>query len=79
VQAQHVFSIQATHRFLHAFLIHGSAMELWVFDQCELYSSRSFDVHNNPHRPVKILTGYAMMNHDKLSLNTSTQADEDGK
>ncbi len=32
-----IFSVQPTRRFVHGFLLHGSTMELWVFDRSGPY------------------------------------------
>ena len=68
--ARDVFTAQPTRRFLHAFTIQGRAMELWIFDRSGPYSSGEFDIHNEPEKLIKVITGYASMSHAELGLDT---------
>jgi Fungal protein kinase len=77
--AREVFASQPTRRFLHGFFIRGSFMELWVFDRSGLYSCEKFNLHQDPHRFIKIMVGYSMMSDEELGVNTSIERDETGK
>ncbi|KJZ68955.1 hypothetical protein HIM_11652 [Hirsutella minnesotensis 3608] len=65
-----VFSDQPTRRFVHAFTLCASIMELWVFDRSGLYSSGPFDVHTEPDKFARALVGYATMDDDAMGLDT---------
>ncbi|RMD44643.1 hypothetical protein DV735_g580, partial [Chaetothyriales sp. CBS 134920] len=43
-----IFYDQPTRRFVHAFTLCGSMMELWAFDRSGAYSSGPFDIHDEP-------------------------------
>ncbi|KAI0856195.1 serine/threonine-protein kinase Sgk2 [Xylaria cubensis] len=45
---RNVFADQPTRRFIHAFSLCNSKMELWVFDRSGPYSSGVFDIHEEP-------------------------------
>ncbi|TWU70914.1 hypothetical protein ED733_000409 [Metarhizium rileyi] len=65
--ARHVRSIfadQPTRRFIHAFSLCASTMELWVFDRSGPYSSGPFDIHDEPDKFARTLVGYATMDDD---------------
>lgn len=68
-----VFSNQPTRRFVHGFFLHGSKMELWVFDRSGPYSSGEFDIHEEPKVFVQSLAGYAHMSDEELGLDTFIQ------
>ena len=68
--ARDVFTAQPTRRFLHAFSIQGKMMETWVFDRSGPYSSGEFDIHEEPEKFIKIITGYANMSDAELGLDT---------
>ncbi|KAJ4321988.1 hypothetical protein N0V84_005035 [Fusarium piperis] len=65
-----VFNAQSARRFLHAFLIRGTTLELWVFDRSGAYSSEKFDLAQKPGRLVQTLAGYIMMSDEEAGLNT---------
>ena len=71
--ARDVFTAQPTRRFLHAFTMQGRAMELWVFDRSGPYSSGEFDIHKEPEKLIKVITGYASMTDAELGLDTYTE------
>ncbi|KAM4063574.1 kinase [Hirsutella rhossiliensis] len=56
-----VFADQPTRRFVHAFSLCSSKMELWVFDRSGPYSSGLFDIHDEPDKFARALVGYATM------------------
>ncbi|KAM4056429.1 hypothetical protein HRG_003332 [Hirsutella rhossiliensis] len=64
-----VFADQPTRRFVHAFSLCASKMELWVFDRSGPYSSGSFDIHNEPDKFARALVGYATMDDDEMGLD----------
>lgn len=68
--AREVFGSQSERRFIPGFTICGSIMRLWVFDRSGLYNSEKFDIHKEPMRFVKVITGYALMTDADLGLNT---------
>ena len=65
-----VFADQPTRRFVHAFSLCASTMELWVFDRSGPYSSGPFDIHDEPDKFVRALVGYATMDEDAMGLDT---------
>ena len=65
-----VFTAQPTRRFIHGFFLHGTTMELWVFDRSGPYSSGEFDIHKEPEQFIQAITGYAMMSDEELGLDT---------
>ncbi|KAG6091679.1 hypothetical protein E4U30_006423 [Claviceps sp. LM220 group G6] len=64
-----VFADQPTRRFVHAFSLYASKMELWVFDRSGPYSSGIFDIHDEPDKFARALVGYTMMDDDALGLD----------
>ncbi|KJZ68352.1 hypothetical protein HIM_12261 [Hirsutella minnesotensis 3608] len=65
-----VFADQPTRRFVHAFTLCASVMELWVFDRSGPYSSGTFNVHEEPDKFARALVGYATMDDDAMGLDT---------
>ncbi|KAG8425902.1 hypothetical protein J3459_008594 [Metarhizium acridum] len=65
-----VFADQPTRRFIHAFSLCASTMELWVFDRSGPYSSGPFDIHDEPDKFARALVGYATMDDDMMGLDT---------
>lgn len=74
-----VFSAQPTRRFVHSFFIHGTIMELWVFDRSGPYSSGEFDIHEKPENFIRAITGYALMDDDELGLDTFIEQNDVGQ
>ncbi|KAK0703114.1 hypothetical protein B0T26DRAFT_815312 [Lasiosphaeria miniovina] len=68
--AQHVFKTQPARLFLHAFLVRGATLELWVFNRSGAYSSGHLDLAQSPHLFVQALAGYAMMSDEECGINT---------
>jgi hypothetical protein len=68
-----VFSVQPTRRFVHAFTLLGTMMELWVFDRSGPYSSGSFDIHKEPEKFIRAIIGYALMSNEELGLDNSIE------
>ena len=77
--AREVFTSQPARRFLHGFFIHGSMMELWVFDRSGPYSCEKFDVHKSPDRFIRVMAGYTMMSDEELGLDTFIREGEIGE
>ncbi|KAM4063600.1 kinase [Hirsutella rhossiliensis] len=71
-----VFADQPTRRFVHAFSLCSSKMELWVFDRSGPYSSGSFDIHDEPDKFARALVGYATMSDDAMGLDTFIEREE---
>lgn len=65
-----VFTDQPTRRFVHAFTLSASMMEMWVFDRSGAYSSGAFDIHNEPDTFARALVGYATMDDNAMGLDT---------
>ncbi|KAG6269987.1 hypothetical protein E4U47_003870 [Claviceps purpurea] len=73
-----VFTDQPTRRFVHAFSLYASKMELWVFDRSGPYSSGTFDIHDEPDKFARALVGYTTMDDDALGLDTVIER-QDGR
>ncbi|PVH92748.1 serine/threonine-protein kinase Sgk2 [Periconia macrospinosa] len=65
-----VFADQPTRRYVHAFSLCASKMELWVFDRSGPYSSGSFDIHDEPDKLARALVGYTTMDDNMMGLDT---------
>ncbi|KAK2603987.1 hypothetical protein QQS21_003823 [Conoideocrella luteorostrata] len=65
-----VFADQPTRRFVHAFTLCASKMELWVFDRSGAYSSGVLDIHDEPDKFACAIIGYATMDDDAMGLAT---------
>ena len=65
-----VFFDQPTRHFIHGFFMHGSKMELYVFNQSGPYSSGKSNIHEEPERFVQSLGGYAHMSDEELGFDT---------
>ncbi|KAI6777566.1 uncharacterized protein J7T54_002968 [Emericellopsis cladophorae] len=65
-----VFADQPTRRFVHAFSLCASTMELWVFDRSGPYSSGPFNIHDEPDKFARAIVGYATMDDDAMGLDT---------
>ncbi|KAI0448354.1 serine/threonine-protein kinase Sgk2 [Xylaria acuta] len=72
-----VFADQPTRRFIHAFSLCASKMELWVFDRSGAYSSGPFDIHSKPDKFARAFIGYTTMDDDAMGLDTFIER-EDG-
>jgi hypothetical protein len=68
-----VFSVQPARRFVYAFTLLGTMMELWVFDRSGPYSSGPFDIHKEPEKFVRAIIGYALMSNEELGLDNSIE------
>ncbi|KND90070.1 hypothetical protein TOPH_05277 [Tolypocladium ophioglossoides CBS 100239] len=68
-----VFADQPMRRFVHAFTIKGTTMELWIFDRSGPYSSGEFDIHREPKKFARALVAYATMGDDAMGLDLSIE------
>lgn len=73
-----VFSAQPTRRYVHAFTLLGTTMELWVFDRSGPYSSGAFDIHDKPENFIRALVGYTLMSDNELGLDGFIEHDGQG-
>jgi hypothetical protein len=67
---QSVFADQPTRRFVHAFSLCASKMELWIFDRSGAYSSGTFDIHGEHDKFARALVGYTTMDDHLMGLDT---------
>ncbi|KAI0551147.1 hypothetical protein F4679DRAFT_540556 [Xylaria curta] len=65
-----IFANQPTRRYVHAFALCYSSMELWVFDQSRPYSTGVFNIHKEPYEFARALVGYATMSPELMGLDT---------
>ncbi|KPM43720.1 hypothetical protein AK830_g2827 [Neonectria ditissima] len=65
-----VFTDQPTRRYVHAFLLCASTMELWIFDRSGPYSSGEFNIHEEPEKFARALVGYATLDDAAMGLDT---------
>ncbi|KAI1171974.1 kinase-like domain-containing protein [Nemania sp. FL0916] len=70
ILARQVFKTQSARLFLHAFLVRGMTLELWVFDRSGAYSSGKLSLAQNPHLLAYALAGYSMMSDEECGINT---------
>lgn len=68
-----VFADQPMRRFVHAFTIKGTTMELWIFDRSGPYSSGEFDIHHEPKKLALALVAYATMGDYAMGLDSSVE------
>ncbi|KAK3175546.1 hypothetical protein K4F52_010179 [Lecanicillium sp. MT-2017a] len=68
-----IFDDQPMRRFVHAFTIKGTTMELWIFDRSGAYSSGEFDVHREPEKFARALVAYATMDDEAMGLDKSIE------
>ena len=52
-------------------------MELWIFDRSGPYSSSEFNIHKEPEKLIKALTGYANMSEAELPLQIAPMRELD--
>lgn len=67
-RALRVFNAQPARHFLHAFLLRGKTLELWVFDRSGAYSSGVLDIARDPSLPLRVLAGYGMMSDQESGM-----------
>jgi len=74
-----IFSCQPTRRYVPAFTLCGHEMEIWIFDHSGPYSPSSFNIHDEPERFIRVITGYLMMDDEELGLDIFTERDVNGR
>ena len=72
-----VFADQLTRRFVHAFSLCASKMELWVFDRSGAYSSGPFDIYDEPDKFARAFVRYTTIDDGAMGLDTFIER-EDG-
>ena len=73
--ARTVFLAQPRRCFLHSFTLCDTSMELHVFDRSGAYSAEPFDIHKDPERFIRAISGYCLMRDDELGLDTFVECD----
>ena len=73
--AQNVFSAQPRRCFLHGFTLCDTSMELHIFDRSGAYSAEPFDIHRDPERFIRAISGYCLMSDEELGLDTFVERD----
>jgi hypothetical protein len=68
-----IFDDQPMRRFVHAFTIKGTSMELWIFDRSGAYSSGEFDIHREPEKFARAIVAYATMDSEAMGLDKSIE------
>ena len=68
--ARYVFSTQPRRWFLHGFTLCGTIMELHIFDRSGAYSAEPFDIHRDPERFIRAISGYCLMSDEELGIDT---------
>ncbi|KAM0670860.1 hypothetical protein ACQRIU_001255 [Beauveria bassiana] len=68
-----IFADQPMRRFVHAFTIKATTMELWVYDRSGAYSSGEFNIHHEPQKLARALVAYATMDDAAMGLDTSIE------
>ncbi|KAH8707831.1 hypothetical protein BB8028_0002g05710 [Beauveria bassiana] len=68
-----IFADQPMRRFVHAFTIKATTMELWIYDRSGAYSSGEFDIHREPAKLARALVAYATMADDAMGLDLSIE------
>lgn len=68
-----IFADQPMRRFVHAFTIRATTMELWIYDRSGAYSSGEFNIHHEPDKVARALVAYATMENDAMGLDMSIE------
>lgn len=68
-----IFADQPLRRFVHAFTIKATTMELWIYDRSGAYSSGEFDIHSEPEKLACALVAYATMEDNAMGLDLSIE------
>ncbi|KJZ68814.1 hypothetical protein HIM_11788 [Hirsutella minnesotensis 3608] len=68
-----IFADQPMRRFVHAFTIKATTMELWIYDRSGAYSSGEFDIHREPEKLARALVAYATMDDNAMGLDMSIE------
>lgn len=67
---QDMFACQLTCCYLHVFIICRLIITAWIFNCSKCYSLNSFNIHLKSEQFIQLITGYTMMDEEKLDLNT---------
>ncbi|KAG6312342.1 hypothetical protein E4U44_003442 [Claviceps purpurea] len=65
-----IFCAQPTRRYVHAFMLCGRMLELWIFDRSGACSSGIFDIDREPDKFARALVGYATVDDEMLGADT---------
>lgn len=65
-----IFEAQPLRWYVHAFLLCGTTMELFVYGRSAVYSSGAFDIQDNPELFSVALVSYATMADENLGVST---------
>ncbi|KAK2591533.1 hypothetical protein QQS21_010783 [Conoideocrella luteorostrata] len=68
-----IFADQPMRRFVHAFTIRATTMELWIYDRSGAYSSGEFNIHREPEKLARALVAYATMDDKAMGLDMSIE------
>ncbi|OAA62914.1 serine/threonine-protein kinase Sgk2 [Cordyceps fumosorosea ARSEF 2679] len=68
-----IFADQPMRRFVHAFTIRATTMELWIYDRSGAYSSGEFNIHHEPEKLARALVAYATMDDAAMGLDMSIE------
>ncbi|KAM3556916.1 hypothetical protein ARSEF4850_005304 [Beauveria asiatica] len=68
-----IFADQPMRRFVHAFTIRATTMELWIYDRSGAYSSGEFNIHHEPGKLARALVAYATMDDAAMGLDMSIE------
>ncbi|KAI9804850.1 MAG: hypothetical protein M1825_001219 [Sarcosagium campestre] len=74
-----IFACQPTRRYVPAFTLCSDEMEIWIFDRSGPYGPGPFNIHEEPERFIKVISGYTMMDDKELGVDTFTEVDVDGR
>ena len=73
--ARNVFITQPRRYFLHSFTLCATSMELHIFDRSGVYSAEPFDIHKDPERFIRTISGYCLMSDEELGLDMFVECD----
>ncbi|OAA35271.1 serine/threonine-protein kinase Sgk2 [Metarhizium rileyi] len=68
-----IFADQPRRRFVHAFTIRATTMELWIYDRSGPYSSGEFNIHHEPGKLARALVAYTTMADAAMGLDISIE------
>ena len=72
-----IFADQPLRRFVHAFTLCGTTMELWIYDRSGLYSSGEFNIHKEPDKFACALVAYTTMDNGMMGLDMCVELNDD--
>ncbi|TAQ86549.1 hypothetical protein B7494_g5113 [Chlorociboria aeruginascens] len=77
-RTRQLFAAQPARSFLHAFLVCGTTLELWVFDRSGAYSSEKLNLSQRPQLLLQTLAAYTMISDEESGFNTFVKRLEPG-